>query len=596
MLVILEDLQWAGSESLTPAGAPRRARGRAAAALRGELPRRRARRPAARAARAAACSSWAGSPARASPRSPPRCWASAGRRPEVIDRLRARDGGQPVLPRRGGARARRGGGRALPRGHRADAGDGSPRATCTSSCGGASSSVPRRARPLLEAAAVIGRQIDLRAAPPPGRPAPTSRRGSAPAPTWPCSTSQRGRLPLRPRQAARGPARRRSPEARRDAAPPGGRGDRGRVRRTRPSRRWRSPTTGRAAGDVAKEARYSALAGEQALQSSAYHEAAALLRARDRPSCPLPGAGAADRDAAERTGPRPRAIRARSEPLVPLRPGCVDSERRPLPPRPVGGPPLRGLRAACRTTPRPSATASRRSAHLGRPMPSGRAGLVAGLPVAGRAARARVALARRLRRGIGATAARVLLEATRIQTRDDRGTASTPRSRCPLLWSGLSMLNLGEPAGPSASLACGYALMAAVAGIIPLHPMAEAWSRRALELVEAVGKPYDVAFVLAAGGALPAVDGAVGRGRGRASRAASRSPARRRSAAPRRRDELPRHDGLIYQGRFVHAEESFSEMTRVDGPHRRTRSSSAAGGSSAPASSSAAASTPRRSR
>jgi hypothetical protein len=38
--------------------------------------------------------------------------------------------------------------------------------------------------------------------------------------------------------------------------------------------------------------------------------------------------------------------------------------------------------------------------------------------------------------------------------------------------------------------------MAAVAGIVPLPAMAEAWSRRSLELVESVGKPYDVAFVL----------------------------------------------------------------------------------------------------
>jgi len=45
-------------------------------------------------------------------------------------------------------------------------------------------------------------------------------------------------------------------------------------------------------------------------------------------------------------------------------------------------------------------------------------------------------------------------------------------------------------------VARGYALMAAVAGIVPLHAMARAWSERAFELVDGVGTPYDLAFVL----------------------------------------------------------------------------------------------------
>src|SRR5262249_23100941 len=82
-----------------------------------------------------------------------------------------------------------------------------------------------------------------------------------------------------------------------------------------------------------------------------------------------------------------------------------------------------------------------------------------------------------------------------IQTRVTEACFYTQDS-LPLLWSGFRMLNLGEPAGPSAHLACGYALMAAVAGIIPIHAMAEAERRRAIQLVEQVGQPVDVAFVL----------------------------------------------------------------------------------------------------
>ncbi|MDC0708011.1 AAA family ATPase [Stigmatella sp. ncwal1] len=66
-----------------------------------------------------------------------------------------------------------------------------------------------------------------------------------------------------------------------------------------------------------------------------------------------------------------------------------------------------------------------------------------------------------------------------------------------LLWSGMRMLSLYEPLGPSPELARGYALMAVVASSIPqTRHVAEAWLSRALEMVETLGTPVDVAFVL----------------------------------------------------------------------------------------------------
>ncbi|NBD14446.1 AAA family ATPase [Corallococcus sp. c25j21] len=66
----------------------------------------------------------------------------------------------------------------------------------------------------------------------------------------------------------------------------------------------------------------------------------------------------------------------------------------------------------------------------------------------------------------------------------------------PVLWSGLRMLNLCEPAGPTPELARGYTVMAVVAGTVPLHRVADAWVKRAQEVAERVGRPADLAYVL----------------------------------------------------------------------------------------------------
>jgi tetratricopeptide (TPR) repeat protein len=66
----------------------------------------------------------------------------------------------------------------------------------------------------------------------------------------------------------------------------------------------------------------------------------------------------------------------------------------------------------------------------------------------------------------------------------------------PVLWSGLRTLNLCEPAGASSELARGYTNMAVVVGTVPMRPVAEAWVHRARDVAERVGSPADLAYVL----------------------------------------------------------------------------------------------------
>jgi serine/threonine protein kinase/tetratricopeptide (TPR) repeat protein len=244
------------------------------------------------------------------------------------------------------------------------------------------------------------------------------------------------------------------------------------------------------AGDAEKEARYSALAGEQALQSSAYREAVELLeRAIELVSAAESAEG--------------RGLRAAGRSLL----GRARAALRPIVPA-LGTPVSResarfrlglweGRLSEAYGRMANHAESFRRGeralAYLGHPMPAGRAAFIAGLPVQA-TLRGLMTLWPSAFAESSNDARTVLLEATRIQTRVTEACFYTQDS-LPLFWSGISTLNLGEPAGPSASLACGYALMGAVAGIVPFPPAAEAWCRRAVELVESVGKPYDIAFV-----------------------------------------------------------------------------------------------------
>jgi serine/threonine protein kinase/tetratricopeptide (TPR) repeat protein len=483
MLVVLEDLQWAGSESLRLVAQLARIAGELPlllvgtyrdderAGLPAELPAMRVlklRRLTAEGIAALAAS----------------MLGDAGRRPEVIERLQRETEGNPfflvevvrALAEDAGAL------------HRV----GSEPMPATVAAGGMHlivrrrlDQVPREDRALLEAAAVVGRQID-----------PALLRRLDPGvdlEAWfeACAdvavlevdeTSYRfahdklreGLLAALSPDACRA-LHRRIAEAIEAEYPD----DPGHTAAL--AHHWT------VAGDTVKEARYSALAGEQALQSSAYREAAAYFER----AIALVSAGAASRGDADASLVA-RALRALA-PIVPLGAKAVSA----------GGDRFRLGSWEGRL----SETYGRLSNHgesfrrggralsyLGRPMPEGQASLLLGLPVQ-MALRGLQSLAPARFGGASADERAVLLEAARIQNHVTEACFYT-QEQLPMLWSGLATLNLGEPAGPSATLACGYALMAAVAGVVPLHSMAEAWSRRAVDLVESVGKPYDVAFVL----------------------------------------------------------------------------------------------------
>ncbi len=65
----------------------------------------------------------------------------------------------------------------------------------------------------------------------------------------------------------------------------------------------------------------------------------------------------------------------------------------------------------------------------------------------------------------------------------------------PMLWSTLCFINHCEAAGPSPELALGYLVGALRAEAIPARRVSRAWSARALDIAQRTGAPRDVAFV-----------------------------------------------------------------------------------------------------
>lgn len=84
--------------------------------------------------------------------------------------------------------------------------------------------------------------------------------------------------------------------------------------------------------------------------------------------------------------------------------------------------------------------------------------------------------------------------AAAVQTRATEGFFFTQES-LPLMWSALRGLNLGHPAGPSANLARGYILAGLALGVLPWHSLAAACCERALAIARGLGEPYMVGFV-----------------------------------------------------------------------------------------------------
>ncbi|HEX8439404.1 serine/threonine-protein kinase PknK [Archangium sp.] len=217
-----------------------------------------------------------------------------------------------------------------------------------------------------------------------------------------------------------------------------------------------------AAGEPAKEALYSERAGEQALQVGACHEAIRFLqRALTLVESPPPGVGS-------RSHWRPR--------LGHLESLLAEAFFQ-----------LNNLEEFRHYT-------ERAMGHFGHPLPTrglgwalGTLGQVA-LRVLQRACPPAFTVRSEERR-------RARLEATQLCLRLS-DFFIYQHQPLPLLWSGLRLLNLAEPAGPSAGLARGYAGMAVVASIIPLRRLARAWSKRALALADRVGHKVDQTFVL----------------------------------------------------------------------------------------------------
>jgi tetratricopeptide (TPR) repeat protein len=65
-----------------------------------------------------------------------------------------------------------------------------------------------------------------------------------------------------------------------------------------------------------------------------------------------------------------------------------------------------------------------------------------------------------------------------------------------VIWSILRHLNLSEPAGPSPDLSRAYIYGAVVAGIVPLPRLAQTWAQRSLQIAERTGSERDVGYAL----------------------------------------------------------------------------------------------------
>ncbi len=80
-------------------------------------------------------------------------------------------------------------------------------------------------------------------------------------------------------------------------------------------------------------------------------------------------------------------------------------------------------------------------------------------------------------------------------------------STIPCLHAAVRSLNLAESAGPSVELARGYASFGAIMGFVPLHGVAESYTRRAVETARAVEDPSGTAWVYLATGVYKAGKG-----------------------------------------------------------------------------------------
>jgi tetratricopeptide (TPR) repeat protein len=230
------------------------------------------------------------------------------------------------------------------------------------------------------------------------------------------------------------------------------------------------------AGEAEPEARYAREAGFVALQTGACHEAATyFLRARELAAAPARGAV-----------PRRRGLRALLEPNDGVRPDGAEYLLGTI----EGGLSEAFYRlgdlAKCREH-------SERALRLyGQPVPQGAIGWTAGL-VKQLAVRA-LQVAGRVRSRQLDEARRIASEVGRVQLRLTDTFFYALRVG-PIVWSTVRVVNQTEPAGPLPELAQGYVLLALLTGPTRATRVADAFGRHALALANRVESERNVAWV-----------------------------------------------------------------------------------------------------
>lgn len=89
---------------------------------------------------------------------------------------------------------------------------------------------------------------------------------------------------------------------------------------------------------------------------------------------------------------------------------------------------------------------------------------------------------------------RVAEEAGRVQMRLTEALFYSLRV-LPIVWSALRVVNQCEPAGPSAPLAQGYVILAILAGLARMRRLGDSWALRAVDIATATGVEQTVAWV-----------------------------------------------------------------------------------------------------
>ncbi len=234
----------------------------------------------------------------------------------------------------------------------------------------------------------------------------------------------------------------------------------------------------REAGDHAREASYARDAGLLALSSGAFQEAANfLLRALTLHQGVLRRAARGDLKP-----PRPRWLDPNSR---------VDPDHTEFTLGVIEG----GIAEAyyrLGDLNRCQEHSERALAHFGHPVPTSRAGwlaatfsqtLLRALQVAAQPRPTDLGAARK----VAGIAARVQLRLTDVFFYSLRTV--------PIIWSALRAVNQCEPAGPSPELAQGYGILAILAGTAGARWLADPWAQRALKIAKGTGIEHNVAWV-----------------------------------------------------------------------------------------------------